>query len=65
MEVLIEKTPPIQNYDFTLGQSSFPNIYDYYPYIAKDKVLDSANEIYDKLVKGLANTTVSTAAWNR
>ncbi|HEU4448235.1 MAG TPA: hypothetical protein VFR94_26430 [Nitrososphaeraceae archaeon] len=62
---LIEKTPSIQNYDFTLGQSSFPSIYDYYPHIAKETVLESAAKIYDKLVKGLANTTVSTAAWNR
>jgi CII-binding regulator of phage lambda lysogenization HflD len=63
--LLIEKTPPIQNFDYTSGQSSFPNLYEYYPYIAKDKVLESANEIYDKLVKGLADTAVSTAAWNR
>lgn len=62
---LIEKTPPMQNYDFTLGQSSFPSFYDYYPHIAKEMVLESANKIYDKLVKGLANTTASTAAWNR
>jgi hypothetical protein len=61
----LKKTPPIQNYDFTLGQSSFPNLYDYYPHIAKKKLLESANEIYDKLVKGLADATVSTAAWNR
>ena len=59
---LIEKTPPMQNYDFTLGQSSsFPTDY----YIAKEMVLESADKIYDKLVKGLANTTVSTAAWTR
>jgi hypothetical protein len=62
---LIEKTPPMQNYDFTLGQSSFPSNYDYYPQIAKEMVLESADKIYDKLVKGLANTTVSTAVWNR
>jgi hypothetical protein len=37
-QVLIEKTPPIQNYDFMTGQSPFPNIYDYYPRVAKDKL---------------------------
>jgi hypothetical protein len=63
-EPLIEKTPSIQNYDFTLGQSSFLNVYDNYPHIAKEKVLESANKIYD-IVKGLANAAVSTAAWFR
>jgi hypothetical protein len=63
-KLLIEKTPPIQNYDFMIGQSPFLNIYDYYPHIAKEKVLESANKIYNELVKGLADATIFTAAWN-
>lgn len=55
-------TPPLQNYDFTIGQPPFPNIYN--PHIAKEKVLESANKIYNELVKGLSDTTISTAAWN-
>ena len=57
--LIIQKTPPIQNYDFTIGQSSFPNIY--YPHIAKEKVLESANKIYNELIKGLVDTTIATA----
>jgi hypothetical protein len=48
-EVLIEKTPPLQNFNFTIGQSPFSNIYDYYPHIAKEKVLESANKLYNEL----------------
>ncbi|MGI8831878.1 MAG: hypothetical protein ACR2IS_04495, partial [Nitrososphaeraceae archaeon] len=62
--LLVEKTPPIQNYDFMIGQSPFPNIYDYYPHFAKDKVLESANKVYNELVKGLADATIFTAASN-
>ena len=48
-EVLIEKTPPLQNFNFTIGQLPFSNIYDYYPHIAKEKVLESANKLYNEL----------------
>jgi hypothetical protein len=64
-QLLIEKTPSIQNYDLTIEQSFLPSYDYYYPNTAKEKVLESANKIYDKLVKGLADATVSTAAWNR
>lgn len=63
IEVLIEKTPPLQNYDFTIGQSPFPNIY--YPHIAKENVLESANKIYNELVKELTDATIFTATWDR
>lgn len=40
-DLLIEKTPSVQNYDFASEESFFPNLYDYdYPHIAKEKVLD-------------------------
>jgi hypothetical protein len=34
--LLMDMTPGIQNYNLTVGQSSFPNIYDYYPHVAKE-----------------------------
>jgi hypothetical protein len=44
-ELLIEKTPPIQNYDFNassdeLEQPPFPNPYDDYPHFAREKILE-------------------------
>jgi hypothetical protein len=69
-KLLVEKNPPIQNYDFNsssveLGQPPFPNLNDDYPHIAKEKVLESANKIYNELIKGLVDTTIFTAVWNR
>jgi hypothetical protein len=54
-ELLIEKTPPLQNYDFKIGQSPFQNIYE-------EKVLEFANKIYNELVKGLTDATIFTVA---
>jgi hypothetical protein len=62
-QVLIEMTPPFQNYDFTIGQLPSPNVY--YSHIAKEKILESANKIYNELVKGLTDATIFTAAWDR
>jgi hypothetical protein len=61
---LTEKTHPLQNYDFKIGQSPFQNIYDY-PHTAKEKVLEFANKIYNELVKGLTDATIFTAVWDR
>jgi hypothetical protein len=63
-ELLIEKTPPIQNYDFNsssvvLEQPPFPNHYEDYPYTAKQEVLKESSKIYNKLLRGLAESTVS------
>jgi hypothetical protein len=55
---LTEKTHPLQNYDFKIGQSPFQNIYE-------EKVLEFANKIYNELVKGLTDATIFTAAWDR
>jgi hypothetical protein len=68
-ELLIEKTP-IQNYDFNPSsvepeQPPFPNFNDDYPHIAKEKVLESANKIYNELIKGLVDTTISTAVYRK
>ena len=63
-QLLTEKAPPLQNYDFNIGQSPFQNIYDY-PHTAKEKVLEFANKIYNELVKGLTDATIFTAAWDR
>jgi hypothetical protein len=69
-ELLIEKTPPIQNYNFNassvaLEQPPFPNPYDDYPHFAKEKVLESAKKIYNELIKGLVDTTISTALYRK
>ena len=66
-ELLIEKTPPIQNYDFNsssvaLEQPPFPNSYDDYPHFAREKVLELSNKYYNRLVKGLTDCSISTAA---
>lgn len=66
-ELLIEKTPPIQNYDFNpssvaVGQPPFPNPYDDYPYFAIEKILELSNKYYNRLVKGLTDCSMSTAA---
>ena len=49
-ELLIEKTPPTQNYDFNSfpvvpEQRPFPNPYDDYPHFAREKVLELSQEI--------------------
>ena len=54
-QLLIEKTPPLQNYEFNsfsinLEQLSFPNPYDDYPYTAKQKMLNEASKFYNKLL---------------
>ena len=69
-EHLIEKMPPIQNYDFNsssveLEQPPFPNFNDDYPYFAREKVLESANKIYNELIKVLVDTTISTAVYRK
>ena len=66
-ELLIEKTPPIQNYDFNsssveLEQQPFPNPNDDYPHFAREKVLELSKKYYDRLVKGLTDCSISTAA---
>ena len=55
-QLLVEKTPPIQNYDLNstsveLEQPPFP--YDDYPYTAKEKVLKEASKFYNMLFRGL------------
>ena len=66
-ETLIEKTPPIQIYDFNpssvaLEQPPFQNPNDDYPHIAKEKVLELSSKYYSRLVKGLTDCSISTAA---
>lgn len=62
--LLIEKMPPIPNYDFA-SKSFLPNPWEYeydFPHAAKEKVLESSSELYNKLLRGLANITLLTAA---
>jgi hypothetical protein len=61
-ELLIKQMPPIKNYDYDPEKVFCPNPYDYsYPNVT-EKVLGLSSEIYDKLVKGLTDVTISTAA---
>jgi hypothetical protein len=58
MELLIEKTL-IRNYDSyssseEIGQPSFPNPDDDYPYTAKQEVLKEASKFYNNLLKGIS-----------
>lgn len=62
--LLIEKMPSISNHDFA-SKSFFPNPWEYeydFPHTAKEKVLESSSELYNKLLRGLTNSTLSTAA---
>jgi hypothetical protein len=54
--------PPVKNYDYDPDKVFYPNPYDYsYPNIT-EKVLGLSSEMYDKLVKGLTDVTISTTA---
>jgi hypothetical protein len=54
--------PPVKNYNYDPDKVFCPNQYDYsYPNVT-EKVLGLSNEMYDKLVKGLTDVTISTAA---
>jgi hypothetical protein len=64
-ELLIGKAPGFQNYDFSsraVSQSFLPFTYnDNYPHFAREKVLELSNKYYNRLVKGLTDSTMSTA----
>ena len=61
-ELLTKQMPPIKNYDYDPEKVFCPNPYDYsYPNVT-EKVLGLSSEMYDKLVKGLTDVTISTAA---
>jgi len=59
-ELLIKQMPPVKNYDYDPEKVFCPNPYDYgYPSVT-EKVLGFSSEMYDKLVKGLTDVTIST-----
>ena len=64
-ELLIKSIPPLKNYDYDPEKVFYLNSHynDYYSYSnVIEKVLGPSSEIYDKLVKGLTNVTISTTA---
>lgn len=61
-ELLIKQMPPVKNYDYDPEKVFCLNPYDNnYPNVT-EKVLGLSSEFYDKLVKGLTDVTISTAA---
>jgi hypothetical protein len=61
-ELLIKQIPPVKNYDYDPEKVFCPNPYDCsYPNVT-EKVVGLSSEMYDKLVKGLTDVTISTAA---
>jgi len=64
-ELLLKSIPPIKNYDYDPEEVFYLNSHynDYYSYSnVIEKVLGPSSEIYDELVKGLTDITVSTTA---
>jgi hypothetical protein len=64
-ELLLKSIPPIKNYDYDPEEVFYLNSHyiDYYSYSnVIEKVLGPSSEIYDELVKGLTDVTVSTTA---
>jgi hypothetical protein len=61
-ELLIKQMPPINNYDYDPEKVFCLNPYDYSYSNVTEKVLGLSSEMYDKLVKGLTDVTISTAA---
>lgn len=63
-QLLVEKIPPIENYNFdsfNARQTSSPYTYDYnYPHFAREKVLELSTNYYNRLVKGLTDSSIST-----
>jgi hypothetical protein len=60
-ELLTEKISPLKNYDFDPEILFFPNPYNYCD-VEKEKLFELASKTYDKLVKGLTDVVISTAA---
>jgi hypothetical protein len=54
--------PPLKNYDYDPEKVFYLNTYDYSCSNVLEKVLGPASEIYDRLVKGLTDLTISTTA---
>jgi len=62
-ELLIKQMPPVKNYDYDPEKVFCLNPYYNYSYPnVTEKVLELSSEMYDKLVKGLTDVTISTTA---
>jgi hypothetical protein len=53
---------PLKNYDYDPEKIFYLNMFDYSYSNVLEKVLGPASEIYDNLVKGLTDLTISTTA---
>jgi hypothetical protein len=58
---LIERMVPLKNYDYDPEKLFFPNPYDYSD-VNKEMTFELSSEIYNKLIKGLTDVTISRAA---
>jgi hypothetical protein len=58
---LVEEMPNLVNYDFDSEKLFFPNPYEY-SYTNKERAFELSSEIYNKMVKGLTDVTISTVA---
>ena len=59
---MIKSILPITNYDYDPEKVFYVNSNDFSYSNVTEKVLGPSSEIYDKLVKGPTNVTVSTTA---
>jgi hypothetical protein len=61
-ELLFKGMRPFKNYNYDPEKAFYLNTYNYSYSKVIEKALGLASEIYDKLVKGLTNLTISTTA---
>ena len=59
--LFIQRMPKLKNYDFDPNKLFFPNPYDYSD-TNKERAFELSSEIYNKMVKGLIDVAILTAA---
>jgi hypothetical protein len=61
-ELLFKSIPPLTTYDYDPEKVFYLNTYDFNYSNIIEKMLGAASEIYNKLMKGLTDLTISTTA---